>query len=119
MGRVITVQGYKAFRGTLKILHIGSEVEEVYGDWLYTPGTNQWHCGDKSYDADRCMVTAVEQAKAITVNGYTIFTGTLRATTPGILPEENYGSWLYDPKTNRWYSNSTPSYPADICKIVG
>lgn len=119
MGKVITVKGYKAFRGTLAVLWSGKPREELYGDWLYTPTTNQWHCGEKSYPADRCVIVAAEQVGTITVNGYKMFTGTLRAAPPGELPEENYGSWLYDPKTNRWYSNSTPSYPADICKIVG
>lgn len=60
MGRVITVRGYRAFIGIMKILWRGKPAEEIYGDWLYVPATNRWHCQDKDYPADICMITEVD-----------------------------------------------------------
>lgn len=119
MGRVIAVKGYKAFRGTLRVLWSGKEPEEIYGDWLYTPDVNYWHCGDKSYPADICMIVAAEQGKVIAARGYKMFSGIMRIFPPGERTEEIYGDWLYKPYTDRWYSDYGVDYPAEICQIAG
>ena len=116
MGKVITVKGYKAFRGTLAVLWSGKPREELYGDWLYTPATNQWHSESGEYPASICMVTAVEQAKAITVKGYKMLTGTLRILWEGKPAEDIYGNWLYTPTTKQWHCEDN-TYPAAICKL--
>lgn len=53
--RIIEVNGYRAFRGWMKIhpdCHEAGTVE-IYGDWLYNPDTNCWYCKDT---LNRCYV---------------------------------------------------------------
>ena len=56
MGKMIEVEGFKAFRG--KMLVYGCEV--VYGDWLYKPDTGCWYHGGSSYMERSCKVLEVE-----------------------------------------------------------
>ena len=68
MGKMIEVEGYKAFRGIMKVSYtiLYGEVEpgecndNIYGDWLYKPHTDCWYCGGKSYPAELCKVLEVE-----------------------------------------------------------
>lgn len=55
---MINVEGYKAFRGVMKITPIIKEIEpyEVYGDWLYKPDFNCWYGNGRSYPANICEV---------------------------------------------------------------
>lgn len=55
---MITVEGYKAFRGTMKITPKCPEVSPftVSGAWLYKPDTDCWYCGGNSFVADICEV---------------------------------------------------------------
>lgn len=57
MRRVITVNGYRAFHGTMKIhWKNGDQPEEIYGDWLYRPDTNMWYCEDRSFPSAICTI---------------------------------------------------------------
>ena len=55
---MINVEGYKAFRGVMKITPIIKEIEpyEVYGDWLYKPDFDCWYGNGRSYPAYICEV---------------------------------------------------------------
>jgi len=56
--KVITVEGYKMFAGTMRICwqHPECPPQEIYGDWLYRPDTGYWYCDGKSYLADNCTI---------------------------------------------------------------
>ena len=56
MGKMIMVEGYKAFRGTMAI----GDFVSITGDWLYKPDTDCWYCKGKSYPAEFCEVLEVE-----------------------------------------------------------
>ncbi len=55
---MIKVEGYKAFRGIMKIVpkRLGFEPFEIEGDWLYKPETDCWYDGSSSYPASICEV---------------------------------------------------------------
>lgn len=55
---MIKVEGFKAFRGTMKIVpkRLGWESFEIKGDWLYKPEYDCWYNGDSSYPASICEV---------------------------------------------------------------
>lgn len=60
MGRVIAVEGFKAFHGTMNVdIPHWSECV-VCGDWLYRPDTDCWYCGGKSYPAEICRILEVK-----------------------------------------------------------
>ena len=52
MGKMIVVEGFKAFMGTMIV---GGNMK-VTGDWLYKPHTNCWYCRGSSYPAECCEV---------------------------------------------------------------
>ena len=55
--RVIRVNGYLAFRGTMKIrFEKGKPPEEIYGDWLYRPDTDKWYWKDRSFPKAVCTI---------------------------------------------------------------
>lgn len=62
MGRIISVEGYKAFRGYMRITPRNTAYfpHEVYGDWLYKPDTDCWYCNGLSYPADVCTIEVIE-----------------------------------------------------------
>ena len=64
MGKMIVVEGYKAFRGVLivwqRVNGYLCEPKEIYGEWLYKPETKCWYGGGKSYPADVCDISIVE-----------------------------------------------------------
>lgn len=55
---MIKVEGYKAFKGTMKIIPVSKEIApyEISGDWLYKPDTDCWYCGGWSYPEQICEV---------------------------------------------------------------
>lgn len=57
--RIISVEGYKAFTGTMLIKHRYFASEIIDGQWLYKPDTDCWYCGGKSYPAEICEVLEV------------------------------------------------------------
>lgn len=61
--RMIQVEGYKAFRGCMRVtvwLPMGKTHAYISGDWLYKPGPDCWYCGGVSYPAEICQPWAVE-----------------------------------------------------------
>lgn len=59
-GRVISVEGYKAFRGTMRISPRGAALAyELCGDWLYKPDTGCWYGKGRSFPADVCTILEV------------------------------------------------------------
>lgn len=60
MGKIITVEGYKAFRGVL-VVYIGkNKTREIFGDWLYKPETDCWYGNGESIPASICKIASVE-----------------------------------------------------------
>lgn len=55
-GKVINVEGYKAFRGTMRISPRGSEAYELCGNWLYKPGTGCWYGNGRSFPKEVCTI---------------------------------------------------------------
>ena len=59
MGRMIEVEGFKAFRGSMRIYKVFGDEMVIYGDWLFRPDTDCWYCSGDSYPADVCEVVYV------------------------------------------------------------
>ena len=55
-GKVISVEGYKAFRGTMRISPRGSEPYELCGNWLYKPETGCWYGNGRSFPKEVCTI---------------------------------------------------------------
>lgn len=55
-GKVINVEGYKAFRGTMRISPKGAEAYELCGNWLYKPGTGCWYGNGRSFPKEVCTI---------------------------------------------------------------
>ena len=55
---MIKVEGYKAFKGTMKITPktVLMQPFEIKGDWLYKPEYDCWYNGGSSYPARICEV---------------------------------------------------------------
>lgn len=53
---MICVEGYKAFRGTMKVTpgNPAYPPYELTGDWLYKPDTDCWYCKGQSFPAFTC-----------------------------------------------------------------
>lgn len=61
MGRMIEVEGFKAFRGSMRItFDRGNSADVIRGEWLYKPDTKCWYSGGISYPAKCCTVLEVE-----------------------------------------------------------
>ena len=61
--RMIKVEGYKAFRGCMRVtvtLPSGKAPAFVSGDWLYKPETDCWYCGGGSYPSEICQPCGIE-----------------------------------------------------------
>jgi hypothetical protein len=55
---MITVNGYRAFKGVMKIYNEFGDEVEIEGSWLYRPDTGNWfhqETGDR-YRSDYCEV---------------------------------------------------------------
>lgn len=55
---MIEVEGYKAFKGTMKIVPKGGYIQpfEVQGQWLYKPQYKCWYCDNSSYPEEICVI---------------------------------------------------------------
>ena len=56
---MIRVEGYKAFRGTMRITPVASSGMasfELTGDWLYKPDTGCWYGCGRSFPEEICVV---------------------------------------------------------------
>ena len=59
-GKMIEVEGFKAFRGSMRIIaDRGNSAFVIHGEWLYKPETNCWYCNGNSYFAPYCEVLEV------------------------------------------------------------
>ena len=60
--KVISVEGYRAFRGTMKIRPKTASVPsfELSGDWLYKPETDCWYGKGSSFASDICTIVEVK-----------------------------------------------------------
>ena len=67
MGRIIEVEGYRAFYGAMWVgipsvcvdgEMVGWNVKR--GSWLYKPDTRCWYCDGQSYPEEMCRICAVE-----------------------------------------------------------
>lgn len=59
--RVISVEGYKAFRGTMRITPKSTvPAYDLHGDWLYKPDTGCWYGKGSSFPEDICTIMEVE-----------------------------------------------------------
>lgn len=57
---MIYVEGYKAFRGTMRITPKASVLAfELTGDWLYKPETGCWYGKGSSFAEDICTILEV------------------------------------------------------------
>ena len=56
---MIKVEGYKAFRGVMKISPKASSIcpMNIEGDWLYKPEYDCWYCDGGSFPASICEVS--------------------------------------------------------------
>jgi hypothetical protein len=59
----ITVEGYKAFKGVMKIkpMTVLFEPFEIEGEWLYKPEHDCWYGGGSSYPARICEVVREDE----------------------------------------------------------
>jgi hypothetical protein len=60
MGKIICVAGYKAFVGLMKVFINDINTAEIYGDWVYTPETDEWLCDNQRYPASICRIESVD-----------------------------------------------------------
>ena len=51
---MIQVEGYKAFRGKMRITPVNPQFpqQEIYGEWLYKPEHNCWYGHGQSFMAE-------------------------------------------------------------------
>lgn len=60
MSNLIQVEGYKAFRGTMRITPKAAvPAFELTGDWLYRPDTGYWYGKGSSFHPDICTIVQV------------------------------------------------------------
>lgn len=60
--RFIFVEGYKAFRGTMRITPKAAvPAYDLHGDWLYKPETGCWYSNGSSFPEDICTIMEVMQ----------------------------------------------------------
>ena len=61
MNKIISVEGYLAFRGYMRITPMNKQYlpHEVFGDWLYKPDTKCWYCNGLSYPAEICSIEEI------------------------------------------------------------
>jgi hypothetical protein len=61
MGKIISVEGYKAFHGTMRITPKAAvPAYELHGDWLYRPDTGCWYGLCSSFSEEICTIVEVE-----------------------------------------------------------
>ena len=61
MKRIISCEGFKAFRGTMKITPKAKVPSfELTGDWLFKPDTGYWYGKGSSFAEDICTIMEVQ-----------------------------------------------------------
>ena len=55
---MIIVNGYRAFKGVMRITNVLGEEFEIEGSWLYRPDTGNWFCKetDDRFSCDVCEI---------------------------------------------------------------
>lgn len=60
MGKIIYVEGFKAFHGTMRITpKMKVPSFELTGDWLYKPDAKCWYGKGSSFPDDICEIVEV------------------------------------------------------------
>lgn len=61
MEKMICVEGYKAFRGKMRIIpRNGIDPFVIESDWLYNPEYDCWYGNCSSYPASVCEIEEIE-----------------------------------------------------------
>lgn len=60
VNKLIKVDGYKAFRGTMRINTVSQQSFDIYGDWLYKPEAGCWYNKMSSYPERICEIVKDE-----------------------------------------------------------
>lgn len=60
--KIISVEGYKAFRGVMRITpkNTNFPAREIEGDWLYKPDTDCWYGNGSSFMSEICEIVEVK-----------------------------------------------------------
>lgn len=53
---MLSCEGYKMFRGIMKIIPINRAPYTEEGDWLYKPEYKCWYCNGSSYPEEICEI---------------------------------------------------------------
>lgn len=53
---MLTCEGYKMFKGIMKIKPIAFDPFEVEGTWLFKPEYGCWYCKGRSYSESICEI---------------------------------------------------------------
>ena len=53
---MLNCEGYKMFKGIMKITRITGHSDHVEGIWLYKPEYECWYCNGSSYPASACSI---------------------------------------------------------------
>lgn len=53
---MLTCEGYKMFKGVMKIVRFNGNTECIEGIWLYKPECKCWYCNGSSYPAEVCEI---------------------------------------------------------------
>ena len=53
---MLTCEGYKMFKGIMKIKPISIDPFEVEGTWLFKPEYGCWYCKGSSYSESICEI---------------------------------------------------------------
>lgn len=62
MNNMIQVEGYRAFRGTMRITPKAAvPAFELTGDWLYRPDTGCWYGKGSSFAPEICTVMEIKE----------------------------------------------------------
>ena len=59
MGRIIEIDGYKAFHGEMLIAPRNGKAYIIQSDWLYKPEYDCWYDGNGSYPSRICQILEV------------------------------------------------------------
>lgn len=74
---MIKVEGYKAFKGTMRITPKNEKMVispfEIYGEWLYKPQWDMWYCDGQSYPDDICELLSEDDEKEKILKKITLF----------------------------------------------
>ena len=53
---MLTCEGYKMFKGVMKITRTNGNYEHIEGTWLYKPEYECWYCKGSSYPQGVCTI---------------------------------------------------------------